>query len=670
MPGLIPAGTDGRNPAPACARKRRKAERELLNKDKDKKTGAESRSLSAGKQKEHTYRNSSLSATQRKAAEHRDGPMMVLAGPGSGKTTVVTHRVLTLIWKYHADPASILVITFTKAAAREMRDRFFRLAGEKLPVTFGTFHAVFFTILKQAYGYHSSDIVSGEERHQFMKQAVARMHLETEGTEDLISSVYAEISAVKNSGIDLENYYAACCGQDTFRALYRAYQKFLRDSRKIDFDDMLVYCRELLTKRKDILAGWQKRYHWILVDEFQDINQIQYEIVRMLASRSRNLFLVGDDDQSIYRFRGAKPEIMMHVKDDFPDLETLNLPVNYRCPVKVVELAGRLISHNEVRIQKEIKAGSGTEGAVQNLCFSDQAEENEYLARRIREEHEAGLPYRETAVLFRTNRQPAFLAEILMRYNIPFRTKEKIPDLYDHWIAKDLFCYIRVAKGSRRRSDLLRIMNRPNRYLSRESLPSETVDFGEWERWYADMDWVQKRLRKFFNDLDMISRMRPYSAVNYIRKAVGYEGYLKETAEKRQIEYEELEEVLDELQSAAKPFATFEEWTAHVNLMREELKKQGERGAEEKDAVMLSTLHGAKGLEYAHVYIPDLNEGYLPYRKSVLDSGIEEERRLLYVGMTRAKEELTLSSCGKIHSREALPSRFLDEIFGPEEEEP
>lgn len=587
---------------------------------------------------------------------------MVLAGPGSGKTTVITQRVWNLIHMYCADPASILVITFTKAAAREMKERFCRMAGEHLPVTFGTFHAVFFMILKYAYGYRGSDIVGEEERFAFMRREIARRHLETEDENDLISSVLAEIGTVKNSDLDLSHYYASSCGQDEFRSLFDSYQRFLNRNHRIDFEDMLLYCRELLEQRPDILAGWQRRFPYILIDEFQDINQVQYEVIRLLAGRTQNLFLVGDDDQSVYRFRGAKPEIMLHVKEDFPTLETVTLGINYRCPPEIVEPAGRLIAHNTVRFPKTFSAAGGRSGAVRCLTFEGQREESQYLAQVIRKQHARGVPYRDMAVLCRTNRQPRRLMEFLMRFNIPFSAKDRVPDLYDHWVVKDVLCYIRIARGSRDRADFLRIMNRPKRYLSRDSLPAEQVDLEAWERYYKDMDWMRQRVRKLASDLSMIKHLSPFAAINYIRKAVDYEGYLRETARERKIGYAELEEILDELQAGAKSFDTFEDWKSHIEAVRAEMRRQRTASGQREDAVVISTLHAAKGLEYEQVYIPDVNEGILPYRKSVLNADIEEERRLLYVGMTRAKSLLTLCTCRMINNHEALPSRFLEEL--------
>ncbi|SCI30095.1 ATP-dependent DNA helicase pcrA [uncultured Roseburia sp.] len=603
-----------------------------------------------------------MNQAQKEAVMHNEGPMMVLAGPGSGKTFTIIQRIRYLINHYYVNPGDILVITFTKAAANEMKERFLRLMqGRKLPVTFGTFHAVYFMILKYAYGYKGSDIIKEDQKFQFMKQLAAKMRLDYEDENEFISSVLAEISMVKNSDIQVEHYYSTNCAEHIFRKVFEAYQKFLTSNHLIDFDDMLVFCKELFEQRKDILAGWQKRFPYILIDEFQDINQVQYDVIKMLADKTRNLFIVGDDDQSIYRFRGAKPEIMMHVEQDFPDIKKVTLNMNYRCPREVVSLSQKLIQVNSVRFPKEITAAAQEAGMIRNLSFGYQKDQDQYLAEEMRKLHKKGISYEEMVVLFRTNMQPRLLMEYLMRYNIPFRTRERIPNIYDHWIAKDLLCYINIALGSRQRKDFLQIMNRPKRYLSRESLPEETVAFDVWEDYYKEADWMVQRLEKLQMDLKVIEGMKPYSAVNYIRKGIDYESYLQEISQVRKIDYEELLEVLDELQLGAKNFTIYEAWFLHMEDVRRELNQQQK---EQTEAVTLSTFHGVKGLEYDYVFITDINEGIIPYRKSVMDADIEEERRLFYVGMTRAKKELTLCRCGQINNRETAPSRFLEEIFG------
>ncbi len=605
-----------------------------------------------------------IDMTQIQAIRHRDGPKIVLAGPGSGKTLVITRRVQHLIEQYHIPPAKILVITFTRAAAGEMRERFLKLmGGRNVPVTFGTFHAVYFTILKHAYGYTASNIVKEEQRIQFIREFIHRMRLEYDDENEFIQSLLSEISLVKNTSVNLSHYYSSSCGEDVFRRIFEAYENFLHQNHYLDFDDMLVYCKELLEQRRDILSAWQDKFQYILIDEFQDINQIQYDIIRLLAAPRNNLFIVGDDDQSIYRFRGAKPEIMLNFEKDYPDAKRAALGVNYRSGKDIVARAKNLISHNKNRFEKDIISVSGESIPVVMREFSNQQEQNLYVIREITRLHAAGMDYSDMAVLFRTNVQPRYLMEQMLDYNIPFLSKDRIPNIYEHWIAKDLFTYIQIALGDRSRASFLKIMNRPKRYLSRESLPYEKVAFDVWEEFYSEQNWMIQRLEKFQMDLKVIAKMRPFSAINYIRKGIAYEDYLKEYAEFRKIPFDDLLDVLDELQANAKGFETYESWFGHIRQLQEELALQAQSQDRREDAVSLSTLHSAKGLEYHTVFLVDVNEKIMPYKKAVLEADIEEERRMFYVGMTRAKSRLYLLHSGQIHNKEMEPSRFLKECM-------
>ncbi|MCD8152697.1 MAG: ATP-dependent helicase [Clostridiales bacterium] len=600
--------------------------------------------------------------TQSTAISHLDGPALILAGPGSGKTTVITGRVRHLITYYRVRPENILVITFSRAAAAEMRERFVRLMdGHSLPVTFGTFHAVYFHILKCSYGYTADNIVREEQRVRFVREFIHRLRLEYDDEAEFVSSILGEISLIKNTGVDLEHYYSSNCGEAVFRRIYRAYQEFLEQNRLIDFDDMLVYTLELFQQRPDILAAWQQKFCYILIDEFQDINQIQYEIIRMLALPENNLFIVGDDDQSIYRFRGARPEIMLNFERDYPDAKRILLDTNYRSGSEIVRMAGNLISHNRTRFEKKIRANAKTGIVPVTKSFQNQREQNLYVIQEIKRLRQENLPFHEIAILFRTNAQPGLLIRQLMEYGLPFVSREHIPDIYDHWIAKDIFTYIQVAAGDRTRASLLKIMNRPRRYLSRESLPYESVDFEVWKEFYRNQGWMVQRLEKLEMDLKVLERMRPYSAINYIRKGIAYEDYLAQFAAERKMPAEDLLEILDEIQEGARDFDTYGAWFAHLEKIKEEWKARFAEKKTAEDAVRLATLHASKGLEFDTVFLVDVDEKIVPYKKAVLDQEVEEERRMFYVGMTRAKNRLYLLHSGQIHNKEMEPSRFLKE---------
>ena len=642
---------------------------------------------------------------QMTALEHRDGPMMVLAGPGSGKTTVITHRIKRLL-EAGVDPSGILVITFTKAAATEMKERFLRLAreedekrkqaeqraggsrtGAEKPffgtadpgprrreacgssleaagsrVSFGTFHSVFYHILKWAYRFPAGNVISGEEKRQYFKKFLDESEMEVEDEAEFISSIINEISYVKGERLDLKYYYSQNCPEEWFKKLYDGYDEMLEQTGKIDFDDMLVMCHELFTERKDILAAWQKKFKYILVDEFQDINLLQYQVVRMLALPENNLFIVGDDDQSIYRFRGAKPEIMLGFEKDFPGTKRVLLGTNYRSTKEIVETSLRLIEHNKVRFEKKLEPFRGSGRPVDFRVFDNPGHEMDTVAQSIRAYHDAGYQWSEIAVLFRTGANSGLMAERLMGYNIPFKLRDVIPNLYSHWIAKDLFAYMEIAAGSRKRSDFYRIMNRPNRYFSRDAFDTPIVSFDRLKSFYQDRDWMEERICDLEADLRAMAPLKPVAAVNYIRKAIGYDDYLRSYAEFRRMKPEELFETADKLAESAAEFATFVEWKEHAARYEEELKKQNQEEREEtKDRVTLSTMHSAKGLEYPVVFVVDANEGIVPHHKAGLPADIEEERRLFYVALTRAKDRLHVAAVKERYHRKTDVSRFVEE---------
>ena len=611
---------------------------------------------------------SSYTKSQAKAVRHKDGPLLVLAGPGSGKTTVVTRRVQYLVQDCGISPSSILVITFTKAAAREMRERFLRLMGQDdTTISFGTFHAVFFGILKLSYRFTAGNILREEVRRRYLKETVEHLRLEIDDENEFLTGISGEISLIKNERISPEHYFSKNCSEDIFRRIYEEYEEKKKRARLIDFDDMLVYTWELLSQRADILSAWQKKFRYILVDEFQDINQLQYDILKLLAAPQNNLFIVGDDDQSIYRFRGAKPEIMLNFKKDYPTAGQVALNDNFRSTVQIVDAAGKVIKRNKARFEEEILSRGGDGPPVKVLEFPDQRQECLYIMKELQRNQENGGGWSDTAVIYRTNTQPRILIQKLMEFNVPFRVRDQMPNLFEHWIAKNLFCYIRLAMGSKLRKDLLPILNRPKRYLNRECLDDEIISWEHMLMYYEDKDYVCERIEKLQYDLKALGRMGPFAAVNYIRHVIGYEDYIKEYAEFRRMRPEDLLEVVNELQESARECGTYGEWFDYIERYGKELERMRRQQQEARDGVQLTTMHSSKGLEYEKVFILDAAEGIIPYKKAVLDEDLEEERRMFYVAMTRAKKELTICYAKKQFSHELKPSRFLRELQGMDE---
>ncbi|MGN1084455.1 MAG: ATP-dependent helicase, partial [Lachnospiraceae bacterium] len=392
--------------------------------------------------------------------------------------------------------------------------------------------------------------------------------------------------------------------------------------------------------------------------------RVQYDTIRMLAAPENNLFIVGDDDQSIYRFRGARPELMLHFTEDYRTAKQVTLLCNFRSTAPIVQAALRVIGNNRKRFDKALYAKEERGEEVEFRQYPERKRECAELAEEIAVLHKTGLPWREIAVLYRTNLQTRAIMGKLMEYNIPFKTRDSVPNLYEHWICRDILAYIKMAQGNRERSTFLQMMNRPKRYLSREALDTPEVDFERLKAYYGDKDYVVDRLEKLEYDLAMIKGLNPFAAVNYIRRAVGYDGFLTEYAQYRRMQSEDLFELLAELQEDAAEYPDFAAWFAHMEEYSEQLRQQKLREKKKiTEAVTLSTYHSAKGLEYHTVFLPELNEGLTPHRQAVQPEDMEEERRMFYVAMTRAKRRLVLSCMKELRSKELVPSRFVGEVF-------
>lgn len=606
----------------------------------------------------------SLNTAQIQAIAHKNGPCMVLAGPGSGKTTVITKRIEYLIQKHRVKPEEILVITFSKAASKEMRERFRSLHPDEFyPVTFGTFHGIYYGILKWAYNVNVKNIFSEEEKHQLLYQVVEQSGIDVEDEKDFVQELAEEISNVKNNRIQLGEHRASCCDDAVFFQIFKTYERERKAKRKIDFDDMLVLTYQLFMERPDILKMWQKKYRYILIDEFQDINRVQYDVIRMLAAPEDNLFIVGDDDQSIYGFRGARPEIMLGFGEDYPGTREIVLDVNYRSTKAIVNCASRVIEHNEKRYRKTIVTMNEQGANVHVQEVKHLIEESKYVIKEIQKVLNQGVSISDIAVLFRTNMDVRIFVETCMEYNLPFQMKEHIPNLYEHFIGKNLTTYMKMALGDRSRKLFLEIMNRPNRYIGRDSVECGEISFEQLRKYYEEKEWMQDRIDQFELDLRIISRMAPYGAIQYIRKSVGYDDFLEEYAAKRRMKLEDLHEILGQIEEKAKEFKTIEEWFEHIEEYTAELKRQAEFQSVQKDAIKLMTMHGAKGLEFDTVFIIGANEKVIPYKKAETLPEIEEERRLFYVAMTRAKKRLVISYTKERSGKPMEPSRFVSELL-------
>ena len=614
-----------------------------------------------------------LNRGQDEAIKHGNGPCMVLAPPGSGKTLIVTERTRYLIEESGVRPDQILVITFTRYAAREMKERFERLtAGKNYPVTFGTFHSIFYGILKCAYGIGANNLMSEKESSVLLQEVLDQTNIEStpevEDEEELVRELLREVGMVKNGLCHLKDFHSKYLTQDEFAEVFRSYEHQKKELKKFDFDDMLVQCYALFRKKPEILQGWQKRFQYILIDEFQDINRVQYEVIRMLAAPRYNLFVVGDDDQSIYGFRGAKPELMLYMKQEFPSLRTISLTVNYRSTEFITGAAARVILHNDTRFYKRVQSfrGRGQNVHVQEVL--DEQEEAQYVTEEIQKKLDQGIKPGEIAVLFRAAVQARMISEILSEHRIPFEMRDYVTNFYRHFIVKDMMAYLQLAAGKRDRTLFLTICNRPRRYLARNSMENRQVNFEDLRKFYCDKDWMLDIIDQFDVDVRMMKNMAPYAAIQYIRKKIGYDDFLKEYAEKHQISWKQLMDVMAELEERSKNFKSYDEWEIHIAKYTQELEEQQAKArkikGERENKVQLMTIHSAKGLEFEDVFVIHANEGEIPHQKAEKKDEIEEERRLFYVALTRAKNNLCISYITQKNGNSIKPSRFVEELLG------
>lgn len=614
-----------------------------------------------------------LNKEQKEAVQHKEGPCMVLAPPGSGKTLIVTRRVQYLLEKCNVPAQQILVITFTRYAAREMQERFEKLTcGKEKNVVFGTFHSVFYGILRDTYGIGGTNLLSEKDSMDILKDT-ARQALEDIGAgrgedEDFWRELKQEIGVVKNSLYRLQDFHSSLLGQGEFSRVFRQYEASKKACRKFDFDDMLVQCYALFRKYPDILRKWQERFRYILIDEFQDINRVQYEVIRMMALPQNNLFVVGDDDQSIYGFRGARPELMLNMKQDYPDIRIIFLTYNYRSTEYIVGAASRVIFHNASRYFKRVRSFKGRGEAVHVQELLDEADEARYVTSEIQKRLDAGKEAGEIAVLYRAGLQARLVSELLSERRIPFEMREHIPNFYEHFVVRDMLSYMRIASGDRIRELFLEIANRPVRYLSRACFDSRKVQFEDIRKFYEDKEWMQDIIDQFEADIKMLENMAPYAQIQYIQKGIGYNAFLKSYAKEHQIPYEGLKQVLTELEERCRSFRRYEDFAEHIHTYTEELagqeKMRRNQRARQRDKVQLMTMHAAKGLEFDTVFLIHANEGDTPYQKAKSPEEIEEERRMFYVAMTRAREELLVSYISEKNGSSVKLSRFVEELWG------
>ena len=621
-----------------------------------------------------------LNENQLKAVNHLDGPCMVLAGPGSGKTRVITYRIANMVVNKNIKPTSILAISFTKASSIEMKNRALSLSNDfrMNKVTYGTFHSVFFRILRYFENYNIESILDEKTKRIGLKNILKGLNIENADDDETIGQVINEISYVKNELMDKRDFKSEVLTNDEFIKVYNFYEEYKQQMNKIDFDDMLIKTYELLKNNKAALDRVRSVYRYILVDEFQDINKVQFEALKLIANPSNNIFVVGDEDQSIYGFRGSRPDFLLEFEEYFSNTNKVLLDINYRSKGEIINIANRLIEKNTNRYEKVIKCGQGNGAKVNYISPEDSEEEAVYIAKDIKNKvQEDYTEYTDFAVIYRTNIQSRALVDVFMDMRIPFVVKDSIVTIYDHWAAQDILAYLRIGVNPNSNKDWIRIINKPFRYISKDNL-NLIKDEPDFINSLINKCDLHPKQVKTINDLDIdisyVKGLNPKNAISYIRTTLDYDRYILDYCTNRKIKTNGLIEILNELESSATNFKTIQEYLEHIERVKSEIVDN--KNNKETDGVIFTTMHSAKGLEFKNVYIIGANEGTIPHEKSYeiddeekKNDQIEEERRLMYVAITRAEENICISSPINKYGKRVSKSRFVEDIKAPTKKE-
>ena len=601
----------------------------------------------------------SMNPAQLEAVHTVEGPLIIISCPGSGKTTTLIHRVRYLT-ECGIDPASILTVTFTNAAAARMKSYYQKVFGREARAHFMTIHSLCFGILREEGLYGPGDILKEEEKRRFLYQHISRMSWVNDPWE-LTQAVMTHFSVVRNNDLDPETYEPQECPGRVFRDLLRLYDDFRDQQHKIDFDDMLIQCREVL-RDPEILARWQDRFRYIQCDEYQDTNNLQKDILYLLAGDRKNLCVVGDDDQSIYMFRGARPEIMLRFEEDFPGCKVVHLSVNYRSGARIVDRAALVIAHNRARYQKEFissRGEEGVEGQVVFQHFDGRAEEMDYLVTCIQAAMKKGLAPRQIAVLFRTGRQAQLPAAALMKANIPVYSTEAFRSIYEGWVFEGIRTYITLSLGQAGPGGMLYVLNRPSRYLKEEYFRNCPYSLSAMLRAASylkkDAYWKYEAARdsltawmKAFGPAVLRPTdppIRVFEALKSETGGIGYDDYIRSYAEYRKLDAEALLGDFAQMEADARTFRTIQDWLDYAMDAAARIKASAI--PKNPEGVALTTMHKAKGLEWKCVFVIDVNQDLVPHKNAESPEETEEERRLFYVSMTRAADSLFLLGSGK-----------------------
>ncbi|WAG65014.1 ATP-dependent helicase [Clostridium estertheticum] len=603
--------------------------------------------------------STNLSKEQRDAVFSNNRNLLVTAGPGSGKTVVIVNRIVHLINEQNFSPKNIIVITFTRAAAINMKNRYIAINGRASVPFFGTFHGLFYKILKNYYG--EIKIIDTFEVYKLIKN-VLMSYLDEVGDEK-VKEVINNISVFKTSDNTLEKF-SPSIDKGIFIAAYNIYEQYRKERNLFDFDDLQIGCRDLFIKNYKILQGYRSLFKHILVDEFQDCDSMQVEILKLL-NEENSIFAVGDEDQCIYGFRGSNPECMVKFSEHFEGGGKLQLSTNYRCPKNIVEISMNTIKNNQMRNEKNIIAFKERDGGIvvlNNVNENAQAEE----ISNIIQKHMTGPDknYRDNAILYRTNVECRSLVDVFIKKRIPFMLLDKEYDFFQHFICKDIIAYLKLSIDLSDKESFLRIINKPFRYVSRLNLDNikRNIVREDCFEMLKEIDGIpifqMKMIDKLKKDIHYLNKISLASAIDNLVLSIGYHDYIKEYCTKFKIDLGEMEDVIDEFRQSAEGYNNIIAFLAHVEQVKEEISKHKKNV--EEDAVILSTIHGVKGMEFKNVFLINCNEENIPHVNSI-ENNLEEERRLFYVGITRAIDNVWLCISKSVKGKVKETSRFIKE---------
>lgn len=613
-----------------------------------------------------------LNDKQKEAVLYNEGPLLIIAGAGAGKTKTLTTKIAYLIDEKEVSPYNILAITFTNKAAKEMKDRLYSLIGDlskKLQVS--TFHSFGLRLLRENYGILGYDrnfnIMDSDDSLTVIKKIVKDMDLDTKVYNP--KAIKNIISSCKNELVTPEQYkkYTVSDYEEAVYNVYRRYEKKLYDNNAVDFDDLLILPIKLFKEHEDILAKYQELFKYVLIDEYQDTNEAQYILTKMISAKYRNITCVGDDCQSIYSFRGANYKNILNFEKDYKDAKTILLEQNYRSTTTILDAANDVIKNNKDRKDKKLWTSRATGEKIKYYRAYNERDEAQYVVRNIKELIDKDVSYNDIAILYRTNAQSRIMEEEMLKANLPYRVVGSFY-FYSRKEIKDLIAYLRLIHNPKDDISLLRIINTPKRGIGLKSIQNLTDKANEENTSLFDAIDSGKELAFKHLIEKLIEVSKELTLTELIDKVLNVSGMKEELDSEKTLESEVRLENLEEFKSITK---SFEEQEGDVSLedflLEISLVSDVEEYKDDPNRVSLMTVHSVKGLEFSYVFVIGLEEGIFPHINSLMENKeLEEERRLCYVAITRAKDHLYLVNArGRtLFGKEQVnpPSRFISEI--------